>query len=165
MSIFKNKLVSNERGSTMIFALIIVVVMTVIGFFLLDDSVTESKITRNHAVYKANFYRSEGAVKEVERIFQDLLDSGNKQELNPNTSSNDTPVKIYVSDDDDISYNASKNIPGGESEIIFEGYASGSNIDITEQTHVYSYKITGLGSTPETGEGLVRIEAQCRKRF
>jgi len=55
---------SNEEGSVLILALIMLVLLTMIGISATTTSMIETRIAGNERVYKRNFYAAEAAVME-----------------------------------------------------------------------------------------------------
>lgn len=53
------KHVNNQEGSTIVIALIVLVVVTIIGVFAINTSITEKKISTNQLLHKLAFYCAE----------------------------------------------------------------------------------------------------------
>jgi len=61
-NIYKN-LADNEKGSALIFAIVILAVLTIIGIFSITTSTIEIKIADNDKVYKTSFYAADGGTE------------------------------------------------------------------------------------------------------
>ncbi|MDM8516885.1 PilX N-terminal domain-containing pilus assembly protein [Desulfobacterales bacterium HSG16] len=55
------KILSNERGSTLIIALILLIFLSIIGLSANNTATIEIQIAQNERLYKSNFYGAEGA--------------------------------------------------------------------------------------------------------
>lgn len=55
------KIFSNERGSTLIIALILLIFLSIIGLSANNTATIEIQIAQNERLYKSNFYGAEGA--------------------------------------------------------------------------------------------------------
>jgi len=93
---------SNEEGSVIVIALMVMVLLTIIGLMSTNTSVTESFIVRNVALQKQNVYLAEAAVMEG---LQDIVqlsypDETNAQlsESNAGTGSGDD-VSLWLNSD------------------------------------------------------------------
>ena len=73
ISIFKN-----DDGSTLIPAMIILLLLTMIGISSIDTSIVEQKITRNHSLHKIAFFAADAGIEYGRAILNDLkkADSG-----------------------------------------------------------------------------------------
>ena len=56
---------NNEKGSAIVIALIVLVMLTIIGTVSTSNTVFELQIVRNEAIYRRNFYRAESAIVEA----------------------------------------------------------------------------------------------------
>lgn len=60
----KNRnIINNEHGSAIIFAILILAVLTILGVSSINTSTTELKIVRNERIYQCNFYIADSAWK------------------------------------------------------------------------------------------------------
>lgn len=75
---------SNEKGSVIVIALIVLVILTLGGISAIQRSVTESFIVRNSAIYKQNLQLAESAaamgMREIIQIDPDDLEDNNLPE-------------------------------------------------------------------------------------
>jgi Tfp pilus assembly protein PilX len=65
---------SNQQGSVMVIALMILVVVTIVGIASMNDSRTEQQLVRNEAIYKQDFYLAESAAIEGAQRLNNLND-------------------------------------------------------------------------------------------
>jgi Tfp pilus assembly protein PilX len=72
---------NGEKGSALLFALMIMVILSMIGFYTMDDAVMESKISRNNYDYKNNLYIAESSAREA---IQRMASEPNVEQLLPN---------------------------------------------------------------------------------
>jgi|GEM_PF-5867482 hypothetical protein len=157
-----NRFVCNNNGSTIVFALMIMAILSVIGFYSINDSVSEGNIARNHGIYKENLYRSEFAVRTIIQNIEDEPDP--KDSINPTSDDYDITVNIPIETDLDWSdLKAIDLINNSQYIAVYNGIASGSNLDLTEPTQMYSYTIYGRGFSDDNSEFI--IEAGFRKRY
>ena len=63
---------NNEKGSVIIAALMVLVLLTIIGVASTNISNTEIKISTHELIYQQNFYRAEGATLEAVDVMEDL---------------------------------------------------------------------------------------------
>jgi Tfp pilus assembly protein PilX len=56
-----------ERGSAIIMAIMVLILLTLLGITSTNTNVTEQQITRNDQIYKRNFYRAEAAAAEAKQ--------------------------------------------------------------------------------------------------
>lgn len=67
-----NNPISNQKGSIIVLALMVLVIMTVIGLISSDTIVTEKFIQRNQAIYKQNINMVDAAIMEGLQRFMQL---------------------------------------------------------------------------------------------
>lgn len=167
--------IKENKGSSLIFALLIMVVLSVMGVYSINDSIVEGTISRNHSIYKKNLYLAELAVKEA---LQQMENADDENKLTPGATGafgwvkpsgaqeNLTNNDWKDSDNDDFP-KASKIKSGARYMVELEGYAYGNDINMVSQgaatTHVYSYRIYGRGSADSNSSFL--IEAGYWKRY
>lgn len=175
----------NENGSAILFALIIMVALTLVGFYLINDSSVETRITRNLKIYKTNLYRSELAIKEAIQRMEDA--SNPSVQLNPLKQGVDswdwviskTSLKQNITDDDwndkdGDGFPPMTNLFSSDDEnrsaryfAVKIGYAPSNNLDMTasggKTTLMYEYKIYSRGSVEEGSE--FKINAGYWKRY
>lgn len=65
----------NERGSVLVIAMLVLVMLTVLGFASMNTSNIEVMISGNERTYKENFYRAEAANMAGGQRYDNLADS------------------------------------------------------------------------------------------
>ena len=80
----------NEKGSIIVITLLILSVLTIIGFSAASNSIYESQITRNHHLYHLDFYLADSGWKEAAMWLENL--TGPPATVNPG---GDTIVKNF----------------------------------------------------------------------
>ena len=69
MNVFES-IKSNNQGSTMIVALLILIALSLSVFMAMDGSITNSKMMRNSRDYRDNFYRAETGISVATELAQ-----------------------------------------------------------------------------------------------
>ena len=154
---------NNDHGSITVIALLILSLLTVIGFSALNTANTELKIAQNDSLYRKNFFKAEGAaIEAAQRIENEKLtpenlaatEDGWIQESGfeiENTTVMET-VSAAASVGDDATYAA-----------ISRGIASGSSLVMTEASSLHEFAVHGLYNNPY--KGVVHIEIGYKTRF
>ena len=93
---YKN-IVSNERGSAIVIAMLILTVLTILGISSINTSTIELQIVHNEKIYQQNFYQAESAAMEGAQKLEDVgsSDTALAQTWCKKSSDND-----YLDDDD-----------------------------------------------------------------
>lgn len=157
----------NENGSTMALVLMIMASILVIGMIATHESVVESRIVRNYADAKDNFYRGEGAAKEALQ----LMDNSNSPatDLFPGSGAAFAWVQPF-------GFNVTTAGPGtvvdstlvdnAEYLVIYDGVAAGSNLNMADPTRLHQYVVYGRGFTGLANDPSdTTIEIGYRRRF
>lgn len=63
----------NQKGSAIIFAMLILVVVTLIGISATNTSVTELQISANDRLYKQAFYAADGGTEMAQNLIEDNI--------------------------------------------------------------------------------------------
>jgi len=90
----------NEKGSVIVIALIILAIMTIAGISATNNSVTESYIIRNTALYQQNLQLAELAASEGLRWILNQTNAGLLDPTRPNDWLN--PEDTWDDDPDDV---------------------------------------------------------------
>jgi hypothetical protein len=160
----------NEEGSAIVFALMILLVVTIVGLSSSQTTTTELQIVRNEGVHKQNLYLAEGAAQEaIQRIWNiSRSDPNQLLKRSPAWLNNDTIDMTDLGnwdsdgvDEDDTSQVSSLDEDTSLS-VVANGIASGGSLDITSETNIYDFTVYGLGNR---NEGRVLIEIGYRERF
>jgi Tfp pilus assembly protein PilX len=182
-----NRLISNERGVALIFALVLMLVVTIIGSSATMTSQVDLKISGNTKVIRTSFYVAEGGIqlapKVIGRIITDraLPAASDTPLLTYDTDNLLDKIMGYIEDDDpgtdttDISMNQATQgdlaldlgrarteyLSGGGVE--FAAGTEGVGVSSASNTAVYYNLIsTGtVGTAPRTT--VAQIASQYRK--
>ena len=166
--------IDNERGSVIVVAMIVLVLLTLIGISSTDNTVVENAIVRSEAFYRQNFYKSEGAIVELAQFMErnDISSPATYDWLTDSTAALDmtdpsnwtwTGAGAYnsqLSNNMDASDGANVTLQAA----VANGVAPGSSLEMTSGSSLYDYMVYGLfESTANQGRKLVA--AGYRKRF
>ena len=173
MKIRRINRLSNEDGSVLILALLILAFLSIIGVSATTTSTIEVQIAGNDRTFKRNFYKAEaGAMEAAQRL---------ENETDTNVLTNRTPVYLTAFDstaDMTLSSNWDYDDTGGNDNaetanasidpngttyfsIVDKGIADGSSLSLGS-SNLHEYTIYGLYKSTD-GESLV--EVGYRKRF
>ena len=154
------RLLTNEEGSVLIVAIVILMLLTLLGIYATRTSEIELQIAGNERLYKQNLYRAEAAANEAAQILEDT---------NPGTYS--TLGWLYLmgsgvtldnakGQDDPCWDNRQPSVDSTTHYIgVEEGIAGGASLDMTK-TQVHEYAVYGQRhnyARPELGRSLVAI--------
>jgi len=169
---------NNNEGFTLIFVLMILVTLSIIGFYSIQDSVTEGNISRNISIYNMNLYAADTSGRRLSQVMEDDTSPG------INLKSNVAGHAAYLYNLFDFStapdwagglltsyyFDSSGTIQACSSSVVtdhqflaeYNGVAPGSNLDVTEPTRLYSYTIYSRGIS---GNSSVVTEMNYWRRF
>lgn len=168
----------NENGSVIVVAMIVLVLLSLIGISSTDNTVVESSIVRSEALYRQNFYKTEGAIVELAQFMEtnDISSTGTYDWLTDSAAAPDMedPAKwdLDGSVTGTINAQASHNMnpdPVDPNNITMQaavanGVPEGSSLDVTEDSNMYDFRVYGLFNSTEH-QGRKLIAAGYRKRF
>lgn len=152
----------NERGSVLIVALIMLMLITIMGISATTTTEIELQIAGNDIIYKRNLYASESSAMEGIQLMEDT-------DLETNTPAWLTTVEDVIDDDDvRIDSNWSNSFAGN---VVAIGTGSTSNssyiavfqgmdelqesLDVSK-TRIHAYSIYGR-SNQQNGESIVKL--------
>ena len=167
---------NNEQGSALVLALILLAVLSIIGFSSVDMTTTELKIVRNERIYQNNFYNAESALQEALSTLEltpiSQLESRSpvwltRSDAIPNTMDLNDPDELRTAtdpnpDSDPVVAATASVASSAKYAILDNGVASGSSLDMSATSHLYSYVVKGVGVS---SDGTVLIEAGYRMRY
>lgn len=181
MDVFKTG--RNEEGSALVLALILLAVLSIIGFSSVDKTTTELKIIRNERIYQDNFYNAESALQEalstLELTPKSQLESRSpvwltRSDTLPNTMDLNDPDELRTAtdpnpDNDPVVAATATVADSSKYAVMDNGFAAGASLDMSATSHLYSYTARGLeypqkarcSLRPGTGCG---IENQIKAR-
>ena len=93
----KNPLpLSNQRGSTLVITMLIMVLLTIVGFTLSNTSRTEMQIASNDQFYKIAFHNADSGINITSKLFEAFFEENFDGTPLPVTTFpfNDTPLPI-----------------------------------------------------------------------
>ncbi len=164
-------MINNEEGSTIVLALIILAILTIIGISSSTTSTIELQIVRNERIRQSNFYFAEAAAFEAAQRLN-LFDSiADYNELMPNSSTfawiNDGTSGTAIDFEDSglwdsdgaLPDNSTQSLMGAAGECSYAaaymGKQAGSSLK-TGELSVNLYTVYGL-SQHNNGEVLIDI--------
>ena len=174
--------ITDEDGSVLVIAVVILALLTVIGMAATSTTSIELQIASNERTYKENFYQAEGAAMMLVRVLEDLADDTKLIDDPPTFSSpagsdENLVVKGSTNDVDETDItnpshwegtnDLSCEMPGIASDnaprVIArrEGYAPGSSESMVGGNNLYQYSIFGRR---EKNNSAVVIHLGYRKR-
>lgn len=151
----------DEDGSVLIVALTMLVLLTLLGFFVAEIAEVEIQVAGNERFYKENLYGAEaGALECAERMQETAaLDPGALAWLTP-LASKPTLSQVRTND-----YWADTNSQQSATDTsirfmaVEEGVATETSLDMTKTT-LYSYAIYGRRyntAVPQKGRSIVEL--------
>lgn len=169
------KRLKSEQGSTILFVMIAILVISVYGISSLKSSSSELMIASNYRCYKQSLYRAEAAVLEMAQVLDQEEDPS--VQLVPSSTEKNWLTDGTVDDEDrefvpetadwedygDHSQETSV-FPDGESgyAAVFKGIAPGYSLNMNNTTHMWQYEVYGHS---KLCRGNVGVVAGYRRRF
>lgn len=149
-------IINNQNGSTIVMAMLILAVVTILGISSINTSTTELQIVRNERIYQQNFYMAESAALEglqfleSELVTEAMLDNKNFPSVVPDINDSGTwHVSLTLSD------------PNVKYGVVETNIALKSSLDMTATSQLFDYIGRGEGAF---NNGKVTIEIGYRKR-
>lgn len=175
------ELLGNQEGSAIVFAVMILVLLTIMGLMATNINVTENLIVRNDSIYKRNFYRAEAAANEAALRIENSLQNDYNQMISTiawltglnAVDYTDTTIWDWLSANPNAAVpeiiNTSNNTTLGGAlpsdatymAMAFRGVSIGSSLKLTGATKLYAF--TAYGLCQDQGETLISVG--YRKRF
>ena len=164
----------SQKGSVLIMALAIMLLITIVGLGALNTTDTELRIAGNDRCFKQNIYRAESAVIEAAQVMAN--DTTPLANLNPETGSsldwihrNDPSLFRPLSDSwtyTGASPNAKRSTHFTDQEsgytVVYRGIAPGASLDLNASGIMRQYDVYGRA---EQCQGHVDVIAGYRLRF
>ncbi|MBF0379272.1 MAG: pilus assembly PilX N-terminal domain-containing protein [Desulfamplus sp.] len=159
---------NNQKGSTIVISLMILVVLTLIGISATNTSVIELKIAGNEKVYRQNFNLAEAAAMEAVQKLQEAIEADLdnkpaavkewlKQSLDGNYRDDTNPAD----QDNPATWDTSDNVPNTRLSAVEKGIDPKSSHDMTATSNMYDYAVRGYSNS---NSGEVHIEIGYRRR-
>ncbi len=160
----------NETGSAIVFALMILLIVTIVGLSSSQTATTELQIVRNEGIHKQNLYLAEGAAQEsIQRIWNiSRSDPYQLHKRSPAWLNDDTINMTDLAnwDNDGLDDNDTSRVAALDADtrasVVANGIAAGGSLDITSDANIYDFTIYGLGNR---NQGQVLVEIGYRERF
>jgi Tfp pilus assembly protein PilX len=164
----------NEEGSIIVLSLLVLVILSIVGFSASRTSTTEKQIIHNDAVYQQNFYLAESGATHAAQLLSNLM---NKTALKKKVPTWLNAIADVDTDGDntidDISTwfassgaNQTANFSSitadnsVEFSVVDAGVAAGSSTALG-QPQLHNYTIVGIGD--RDGRGQISIQIGYRK--
>jgi Tfp pilus assembly protein PilX len=154
---------NNEKGSVIIAALMVLVLLTIIGVASTNISNTEIKISTHELIYQQNFYRAEGATLEAVDVMEDLA---NPKTTDPDwlwdtldTFTAETAADSTLWDGTMTGADATpepSNLSDTRFVVVSTGIMEGESLDIGS-SKIHRYAIYGRCAPPKRGSTTVEI--------
>ena len=158
---------ASEQGSAVIIAVLFLILMTIIGVTMIQNTSMELQITRNDMVIKDHTHRAEGAALEGSQWIENA----------PVTVLEDLSSRTFISQNDldlttlnlaDGTWQRSEVDPEGTSGPAILGYRIVDETGIVDltQTNLHTYRVYGYYDRPSgMNRGEVLVEIGYKKRF
>ena len=167
---YKN-IVSNESGSAMVMAMVILAVLTILGISSINTSTIELQIVHNEKIYQQNFYQAESAAIEGVQKLEDVgssdtalaqtwckksSDDYDDDYDDYDASDTDDPeVWTDADPDDNLGIDATVSV-------VLKGRDPTSSLNMApDSKSKYMYKIRGYGKA-DNGKVLIEIGYKIR---
>lgn len=159
--------ICNEKGSIMVLVLMVMSTIMVIGMIATHEAVVEGRIVRNYRVAQENFYRAEGAAKE---IIQQMDNTGNPT-ANLIPGGGGTPAWLLpfgfdLNTTGPADATPSTLMANAGYQVVYQGRAPGESGDMSDPTSLYRYGIYGRGGTGKPNDpASTMVELGYQRRF
>jgi type IV pilus assembly protein PilX len=158
------RLLTNEDGSVLVIAIIMLVLLTALGISATTTSTIEIQIAGNQRTYKQNLYRAEAAAMEcaqrIENGGSEIKDPSSFPTWLHNAEDDDLPDDITDAEWDDT--DSQTSLDGSRFIVVFRGIPPGESIDVSKGKKVYSYNLYGLSNRHNS---LVAIRGGYKRAF
>ncbi|KPJ75100.1 MAG: hypothetical protein AMJ54_15865 [Deltaproteobacteria bacterium SG8_13] len=160
MNRYLKSTLASEQGSAVIIAVLFLILMTIIGVTMIQNTTLELQIVRNDMIIKDHLHRAEAASMEgsqwIENASVETL-----EDLSSRTFISQSDLNLTALNLNDGTWNMSEVDPGDGSGIItgFRIVDETGIVDLT-QTNLHTYKVYGYYNRPSgmnRGEALVEI--------
>ncbi|MBU0994754.1 MAG: hypothetical protein KJ737_19855 [Proteobacteria bacterium] len=159
-------LISNESGSAIIIAVLVLAALTILGLSATNTSTIEVLLANNDMFYKENVYKAEGVAMEGGQALEDALPvdllAFTPEWLNQNTT-NMLSLSSWDYDNANNDDTAEGGIlPNTRYAVVFNKIALGSSLDLSASTLLREFSIYGY-SRP--GNSSAFIEIGYKRRY
>ena len=161
----KSRILKGEDGSVLIVALMILLILTMIGFIATGTTQTEIQISGNENVYKQNLYLADGAGMAGAQMLENETDTTVLKDATLTWLHKSLPgAEISSPTNWNPANNNSKQATDATNRYlaVHEGIAPGSSLDIGYPSSLHEFSVYGC-SVRHHGESIVEIG--YRRRF
>ena len=160
----KHCYLKNEDGSVLVLSLCILILLTLLGFFIAAISEVEIQLAGNDRLYKDNLYTAEGGALECAQRMQEAA------ALVPGTPPTtyliplaSRPTLAQIRDNSHTTWTANSQVSAIDANTRFvaveEGVSVETSLDMTKTT-LHSYTIYGRrynAAAPQRGRAIVQL--------
>lgn len=159
-------MISNERGSAIIIAVLILAAVTILGISATNTSTIEVLLSNNDMMYKENIYKAEGVAMEGGQMLEDALAADllafTPEWLNQNTM-NMQSLSFWDYDNangDDTA--EAGTITKTRFAVVFNKIALNSSLDLSSSNLLREFSVYGYS---KPGSSSAFIEIGYKKRY
>lgn len=157
---YHRSIASSEDGIVIVTALMVMVMLTIIGFLAIEVSNTEVQIAGQEVVYQQNFYQAEGAVIEAVGELEAVSDPVNNPpawlETKVDTITDEQIQTSDFWDNPTILTPEASSLDHTSYIAASDGPVPGTSLDMTS-SKVYGYSIYGRCAPPRKGATVVQV--------
>ena len=153
-----------QKGSIIIIALVLLMLVTLMGISITQITGIEMQVAGNERDYKELFYLAEAAMMEALQ----RMDDASNQNLRPTTTTftwlHNTATNLdsqSVIADTDVSTVSAVNADTARFAATAQGIASGSSLAMTTTSQLYSFEVHGYAEK----RGRAHVAGGYRRRF
>jgi hypothetical protein len=161
----KTNLLNNQRGSTLLIAVMILTLMVIIAAAMNQSTTLELQIVRNDLEQRQQFYFAESAVREAAQQLENMAAT----QLADPTQSWIGPDAVAAFD---LSVDAARWLPSSlaglptGSALAYTAVDNTGVIDLSAPSNLHEYTIVGIYEGPNAaGSGRSTVEIGYRRRF
>ncbi len=168
-SYIKDLIPKSEDGLIMPYAVIALVILSLLGIMMAKNSTTESLIAGNVKAMKINFYSAEGAAIEAARALENEIDRNlramklvlpdtTQVGITRDTSGSPSVVAGNLVDPDNPLPNYNSLLSHAGFQIVAKGAAEGESLDVgTSERLTYKYQIFGGSDAGGKGRKIIEV--------
>ena len=139
---------NNEKGSAIVIAIMVLVIVSLLGIQSARTSTTEVQIAAIERTAKINFYKAEGAAmeaaQEIENASSEELSGRTEEWLNKNDDVTLTDESQWDYDDNDNNDNAeSGTLNKTYFGVVDSGVSQGSSLNMAHSSQLHTFSVFG----------------------
>jgi len=150
---------ADEQGSALILVMILMSVLTIIGFSSINTTSIELQIVRNERIYQDNFYKAESAAREGLQFLEEAtLDQLNDRNFTTFVwlKQDDSAVDMTDTANWSAANSSTAAVPDADYSVNEKGIAAGGSLDMSATSNLYDYVSRGHGYA-QNGKALIEI--------